>query len=87
MRWNALRGAGSDPLQRSVPLKIDYDHDAELLRLQQLTAQRADQLAAASARPVDEWAWVGWGVRARPGPRAPAAPAPPAPPLNPGASG
>jgi len=59
MRWNALRGAGSDPLQRSVPLKIDYDHDAELLRLQQLTAQRADQLAAASARPVDDLAiWL-----------------------------
>jgi hypothetical protein len=45
-----------------VPPKIDLDQDqeAELLRLQRLTAQRADQLAASGgARPPDDLAiWL-----------------------------
>jgi hypothetical protein len=45
---------GLIPIFRSVPSKIDLDQnqEAELLRLQRLTAQRADQLAASGgARP------------------------------------
>ncbi len=42
------------PILRSVTVFLDRDQDAELYRLQLLTARRADQLAAGDSALADD---------------------------------